>query len=131
MSSPIYLTGQTVIAEQNTAASINSAYTLSADSAYPTKWTGTTANGATASGAATLHIFFNWDGTHGARFTLNGTTTPTTTVGHLVPTEGVLGAAGTTTELIIRGQSQIANFKAIGTGSGITVTWYICVDDDR
>jgi len=122
--------GNVVIAAITTTASINSAYVLANDSAYPTKFAGTTANGANVGGTAVLHVFYDWDGTHGARFTLNGTT-PTNAVGHLVPTAGALGAAATSTELVIRGQQNIAAFQTIGTGSGVKISWYLTIDDDR
>jgi hypothetical protein len=121
-----YPADNVVIAAVTTTAGIDSAYVLSSATGYPTKWAGTTANGANVGGTAVLHVFYDWDGTNGARFTVNGTT-PTSAVGHLISK----GAAATSTELIIVGQSKIAAFQTIGTGSGIKISWYIEVNNDR
>ena len=130
MAQAVFQSPEVVIAAQTTKTSITSKYTLSGDANYPTKWAGTTANGVNVGGTAKLYMFFEWDGTHGARYSVTSTS-PTTAVGHLVPTNGVLGAALSSTLLVITGSTEIAAFKVIGTGSGINVTWYITVADDR
>ena len=122
-----YPSNNVVIAAVTTTTGIDSAYVLANAAAYPTKWAGTTANGSNVGGTPVLHVFYDWDGTNGARFTVDGTT-PTTTVGHLL-TKG--SAAGTATELIITGLSKIAAFRTIGTGNGIKISWYIEISDDR
>lgn len=121
-----YPCNNVVIAAVTTTAGIDSAYVLANAAAYPTKWAGTSANGSNVGGTPVLHVFYDWDGTNAARFTVNGTT-PTTTVGHLVSK----GAASTATELIIAGASKIAAFQTIGTGNGIKISWYIEISDDR
>lgn len=123
----VMLTGKAVLAAVTTTVGIDSAYVLSSATGYPTKWaTGNATYEGSASGVPELHVFYDWDGTSGARYTVDGTT-PTTTVGHLVSK----GAAGTSTELTLRGKAIIAAFQTIGTGNGIKISWYISVDDDR
>lgn len=131
MAQAVFQSPEVVIAAQTTKASITSKFTLSGDANYPTKFAGTTANGANVGGTAKLYVYYEWNGTNGARFTINGTD-PTSTVGHLVPTDGELGQAGSATVLVIVGASSIANFKTIATGGSTTnITWLITVADDR
>jgi len=125
--------GEVYLASQPTATSIDSAYLITADSNYTaiTKWTGAVVNGTSPAGTAILRVYYQWDGTNGARYTLSGSS-PTTTVGHLIPVPGsAVGGAGTSSVLEIHGQAAIAAFRTIGTASGIKITWLITVCDDR
>jgi len=134
MSRAVYEAGKVILAEKNSTVDISTLYTIANDAAFPTKWTGTTANGAVAAGTPVLHMFFEWDGTDGAMYTLDGTT-PDNTTGMMVMagTMGVsVGAAGTSNELVIRGQTPITNLLVIAmAGASILVTWYIEIDDNR
>lgn len=132
MSVAQYETGEIVLAAVTSPVSITSLYVLKNDTHFPTKWGIAPANGGSASGTPVLHMYFEWDGTDGARYTLDGTTTPDNDTGFLVIQDDAIGVAGSSTELILRGQDAITNLQTIAiAGAGVSVTWIITVDDDR
>lgn len=129
MNASVYPSGAIWRFDVTTPASIDSSYQPSAETGWPTSYAKTGTNTGTASGTLVLHVFYEWDGTNKARYTVSGTA-PTTAHGHLVPAGATVPAAGTATEIVIYGQDNVVNFKTVGTASGIKVTFYleVCVD---
>lgn len=134
MSRAVYEAGKVVLAEKTSRVDISTLYTIKDDAAFPTKWSGTTANGTAAAGTPVLHVFYEWDGTDGAMYTLNGAT-PDDSTGMMVMagTMGTnVGVSGSSSEVVIRGQKPITDFLTISmAGASILVTWYIEIDDNR
>ena len=122
--------GIVTIAAVSTPASINASYQPSASASWPTTYSATVpSSGGVASGQLELHVFYEMDGTNTARFLTTGAA-PTTGHGHLLPLNNALNVVQGF-ELVIRGKEDCVNFKTIGTASGINVTWYLAVNDDR
>ena len=132
MSRAQYQTGNVILQAVTTPVSITTLYAMTTDLPAVPTWGTSPVNGASASGTPVLHMFVEWDGTGGARYTVDGTTTPDDNTGFLVPHVGATGTAGTSSEIVLTDQAAITNLQIIAIGGASdTVTWYIEIADDR